>query len=482
MEAFDSSKKIQALLAGKEINLQGLFEVLNPANNLIAADELMLTAADGTILFVSENYEKNFGFAHGSIVGKSAFDLEKDGTFSPCISARVIREQTKIITTQVINRTHKNVMTVGIPLFDTKGTFRYAVCLNMVSMEQLNAIQRNYRQMQESVQHYTEEITALRAKSLKPEHLVFRSPAMKRLLLLIQNTAGTQANVLITGETGVGKNAIAKTIHSMSRRAAGPFIEVNCAVLHENLIESELFGYEKGAFTGAASGGKIGKIELADHGTLFLDEIGELPAVVQSKLLQLIQEKTIERISSNRKISVDFRLIVATNKDLEQAVQKGKFRADLFYRLNVIRIQIPPLRERREDIIPLAYQFLGRFNGEYEKKTGFSPRFINFLEQYDWPGNVRQLENLIERMVITTQDPFIDISDLPQDLFPRQFVGNAKNAGPATLQEMMDAYEGKIIRSVYSMSGTTVAVAKQLGISQATAARKIAKYVRDQEK
>ena len=300
---------------------------------------------------------------------------------------------------------------------------------------------------------------------------------MQRLWTLMQNTANTKANILITGETGVGKSAIAKAIHKMSNRANGPFIEVNCAVLHENLIESELFGYEKGAFTGASSTGKIGKIELANHGTLFLDEIGELPLHIQSKLLQLIQEKTIERLSGNRRISLDFRLIVATNRNLEEEVQRGLFRSDLFYRLNVIRIHIPPLRSRKEDIFPLAHQFLARFSGEYGKNLTFSPRFLAFLEQYDWPGNVRQLENLIERLVITVQDPIIDTTALPVEYTGDAVPPAELLAQQGSLAERMDAYEGEIIRDTYRRCGTTVAVAKELGISQATAARKVAKYV-----
>lgn len=464
------------MLAEQDINLKGLFEILNPENNLVSADDMMLSAADGTILRVSQSYEKNFGFAPGSIVGKSAFDLEREGVFDPCITASIIREKRKITTVQTVNHVHKNVLTIGIPLFDNEGRLKYAVCFNTLSMEQINTIQRNYRRLQESVQHYSEELADLRAKNMEAAELLFKSPAMQKLLALMQNTANTRANILITGETGVGKSAVAKMIHKMSDSSSGPFIEVNCAVLHENLIESELFGYEKGAFTGASATGKIGKIELANHGTLFLDEIGELPTSVQSKLLQLIQEKTIERLSGNRKIVLDFRLIVATNRDLEKEVAAGLFRSDLFYRLNVIRMQIPPLRERKEDIFPMAYQFLSRFNREYGKDLTFSPRFLNFLERYPWPGNVRQLENLMERMVITVQDPIIDVSVLPVE-----FTADTAPDGvgkTATLQERLDAYEGQIIREAYGLLGTTVAVAKQLGISQATAVRKIAKYVR----
>ena len=457
-----------------DINLNGLFDILNPENNLVLADDMMLSDAEGVILWVSENYEKNFVFAHGSIVGKSAFDLEQDGTFDPCITAEVLRQKKKITTTQTINRVHKNVMTVGIPLFDKAGALKYAVCFNTVSMEQINVIQQNYRNLQNSLQQYTQEIAELRIRATSTS-IVVKSAAMQRLWTLIQNTANTKANILITGETGVGKSAIAKAIHNMSSRANGPFIEVNCAVLHENLIESELFGYEKGAFTGAASGGKIGKIELANHGTLFLDEIGELPHHIQSKLLQLIQEKTIERLSGTRRIELDFRLLVATNRNLEEEVQRGLFRSDLFYRLNVIRIHIPPLRQRPEDILPLAHQFLERFCGEYGKQLALSPRFVAFLEQYPWPGNVRQLENLMERLVITAQDPILDVTALPVE-----FTGGDTPlpAPTGTLAERMDAFEGQIIRDSYRRCGTTVAVAKELGISQATAARKIAKYVK----
>ena len=460
----------------EDINLKGLFDIISPENNLVLADDMMLSDARGVILRVSETYEKNFGFAHNSIVGRSAFDLEADGTFSPCITADVIRQRQKITATQTINHIHKNVMTVGIPLFDTGGELKYVMCFNTVSMEQINSIQRNYRRLQDSLQQYSQEIAELRTRSTATS-LVFKSASMQRLWTLMQNTANTRANILITGETGVGKSAVAKAIHAMSSRAAGPFIEVNCAVLHENLIESELFGYEKGAFTGAASSGKIGKIELANHGTLFLDEIGELPPHIQSKLLQLIQEKTIERLSGTRKIELDFRLLVATNRDLEDAVRRGLFRSDLFYRLNVIRIHIPPLRRRQEDVLPLAHQFLSRFCEEYGKTLTLSPRFMTFLEQYSWPGNVRQLENLMERMAITVQDPVIDVTHLPPEYAGEAVPPVPLPARTGTLAERMDAYEGQIIRESYGRCGTTVAVARDLGISQATAARKIAKYV-----
>ena len=454
----------------EDINLNDLFEILSPQNNLVLADDMMLSDANGTILQVSETYEKNFGFAHGSIVGKSAFDLEADGTFSPCITAEIIRTKKKITTTQTINHTHTNVMTVGIPLFDGAGNLKYAVCFNTVSMEQINAIHRNFQQMQDSLTQYSQEIAELRTRNTATS-LVWKSRSMQRLWTLMQNTANTRANILITGETGVGKSAVAKTIHAMSDRADKPFIEVNCAVLHENLIESELFGYEKGAFTGASSTGKIGKIELANGGTLFLDEIGELPPHIQSKLLQLIQEKTIERVSGIRRIELDIRLIVATNRNLEEEVHRGLFRSDLFYRLNVIRLHIPPLRQRPEDILPLAQRFLRQAAGEKAVPV-LSGEARDALLVHAWPGNARELRNVMERALLLAEGSAVRRDDLPPAL---QGVGGAASGGATadegrilTLAEVEEAQ----IRKVLGLGVSMDKAAALLGITTVTLWRK----------
>ena len=268
-----------------DIDLKELLDVMKPQYNLLLADDMMLSDAQGKILWVSESYERNFGFSRSSMVGRSVFDLEADGTFDPCITAQIIRQRRKVVATQTINHQHTNVMTVGVPIFDKRGELKVAVCFNTASMEQINAIHRNDRQMQDSLLQYSQQLDAQRTEDT-PTNLVMNSPAMRRLWQLMQHTASTRANILITGETGVGKSVIAKAIHTMSNRSAKPYVEVNCAVLHENLIESELFGYEKGAFTGAATGGKRGKIELANKGTLFLDEIGEISPETQIKLLR----------------------------------------------------------------------------------------------------------------------------------------------------------------------------------------------------
>ena len=231
----------------------------------------------------------------------------------------------------------------------------------------------------------------------------------------IKSVANTPATVLLTGESGVGKEVFAKAIHNLSDRKDKPFIKINCAAIPEDLLESELFGYEKGAFTGATTT-KKGKFELADGGTIFLDEIGDMPLLLQSKLLRVLQEKEIERLGGSKPIKVDVRIIAATNKDLEKMVREGTFREDLYYRLNVIQIHIPPLRERREDIPVLIYYFLDKFNKMYGKNLSISDELVETLTSYDWPGNIRQLQNTIERMVILAKNPVLTEEDLPVDI------------------------------------------------------------------
>ena len=233
-------------------------------------------------------------------------------------------------------------------------------------------------------------------------------------------------NVLITGDSGVGKNVIARLIHQHSARAKGPLIEINCGAIPESLIESELFGYEKGAFTGALHSGKTGQIELANDGTLFLDEIGELPLSMQVKLLKVIQERKIVKVGGTRQIPVNFRLISATNKNLQEEIKIGNFREDLYYRLSVIPIHIPPLKERPDDLLPLIMHFLDKANEKYQRDKTFSSSAIDALMNYDWPGNIRELQNLIERLVLTVDDDCIDIDSLPEHINLTPSINSAK--------------------------------------------------------
>ena len=458
---------------GNDLNLKDLLEIINPQNNLVLADDVMLVDADGVIRMVSENYERDFGFSHNSIVGKTVYELEKNGTFSPSISVQVIREKRCITRTQTINQVHTNVMTVAVPLFDDFKRLKYVACFNTVSMAQINSIHRNYQKMQNSLLRYSQELADMRARSYAPQ-LVIKSDAMRKIWDLICNINNTNATILISGETGVGKTTIAETIHAISDRYNGAYVEANCGSLNDSVIEAEFFGYSR-----ALKNSRLSKVELANHGTLVLDEICELSPHVQSRLLNLVRTHSMLRTRTKEEIELDFQLITTSTQDPAEAVRAGTLRSDLYFRLNVIHIYIPPLRERREDILPLAQIFLTDACQKYGKNLSFSPRFLTFLERYSWPGNARQLSNMIERIVITTQDTMIDLDSLPSE-YAEQSAIQASLLNRASLSEQMDAYEGQIIREAYRQLGTSMAVAKALGISQPTAARKIAKYVKEQ--
>jgi DNA-binding NtrC family response regulator len=296
-------------------------------------------------------------------------------------------------------------------------------------------------------------------------NVIAGSPAMQQVLSTVERIAPTNSTVLLGGESGVGKDLIARVIHQKSRRANGPFVKINSTAIPENLLESELFGYEKGAFTGATTT-KPGKFELADKGTLFLDEIGDVPAATQVKLLRVLQEREFERLGGTRTLKVDVRLVAATNRDLRAALEEGTFRQDLYYRLNVVPIDIPPLRAHKEDIPELANLFLARFAKESGRQiTGISPAALRILTNFHWPGNVRELENIIERSCALAQGPVLEADDIHLD------VERVKppQAGDAFLPAgmTMDQWEEEMIReAVKRSSGNKSQAARLLGLSR----------------
>ena len=304
--------------------------------------------------------------------------------------------------------------------------------------------------------------------------IIAKSPAMREILALIGRISQTDANVLITGESGTGKEMVARMIHQRSPRAAMPFIPVDCAAIPENLIESELFGYEKGAFTGATTS-REGLFEAANGGTVFLDEVGELPILMQSKLLRLLQERKVRRLGSNRFISLNVRIISATNRDLNSSVSEGHFREDLYYRLNVINIHLPPLRERREDIPLLALHFLKQYSATYEKNIrGISPEVMELLEGYRWPGNVRELQNIMERAVILCNDDYLTLHDIPSEFLT---IKNATFQRFATYQRAKEAFEKQYIQNlIKSVSGNISEAARVSGLNRRTIYRLLKKH------
>jgi len=297
------------------------------------------------------------------------------------------------------------------------------------------------------------------------QNIVARSKKMQEVLALVERVAPTNSTVLIGGESGVGKDLIARAIHQNSRRANGPFIKINSTAIPDTLFESELFGFERGAFTGALAS-KPGKFELADKGTLFLDEIGDVPSPIQVKLLRVLQEREFERLGGTKTLKVDVRMIAATNRDLRAALEEGTFREDLYYRLNVVPIDIPPLREHKEDIPELVNHFLARFMAESEKGIkGITPAALRALGEYHWPGNVRQLENVVERAVALTLGPVIDVQDIHLDGTAGKEPAAQDNFLPEgmTLEQWEDAMIREALRRA---NGNKSQAARLLGISR----------------
>jgi len=302
---------------------------------------------------------------------------------------------------------------------------------------------------------------------------------MERVYQLAARVAAVDSTVLVTGESGVGKQVVAETIHRMSKRSDGPFVTVCCGAIPENLLESELFGYEAGAFTGALREGKPGTIEVSHGGTLFLDEIGDLPLSLQVKLLHFLQNKQIVRVGGTKSRSVDTRVVAATNLDLRSMVDKREFREDLYYRLNVVPIIIPPLRDRREDIPILVSHFLSRYNERYGLDKRISPDTLNLLVEYDWPGNVRELENMVERLVVTVEDPVITPLHVPKGILRGSSSDRPVTvAGVMPLKEAIEEVECQLIEKAYSRFGNTYKMAEALGVNQSTIVRKMHKYVK----
>ncbi|HFC98212.1 MAG TPA: sigma-54-dependent Fis family transcriptional regulator [Thermosulfurimonas dismutans] len=310
------------------------------------------------------------------------------------------------------------------------------------------------------------------------QEIIGQSPAIKEVFRLIEKVAPTESTVLILGESGTGKELVARAIHRQSRRSEGPFVPVNCGAIPEELLESELFGYEKGAFTGAHRS-KPGRFEMAEGGTIFLDEIAEMSPKLQVKLLRVLQEKTVERLGGERPIPVNIRIIAATNRDLEREVAEGRFRKDLYFRLNVIPIHLPPLRERKEDIPLLAEHFLRQFCAREEVPLKrLSEEALQYLLRYSWPGNVRELENLMERLVILSENETIGPEDLPDHIvrapdrppFTIKDFGFEEFSLPKALQEIEKEF---ILRALRASKGVKSQAAKLLGIKRTTLIEKI---------
>ena len=382
-------------------------------------------------------------------------------------------------TTMMLNYplTDKETLVTCSPVFDENARL---ICLvgNVRDMTELNRVKAELDHMQLITHHLHRELDELHRKYSASKEYVFESAKMRALVRTAFQLSKVESTVLVTGETGVGKGIFAKMIHNgPSGNNARPFVKISCGAIPDSLLESELFGYNTGAFTGANKTGKPGIFELAQDGTVLLDEVGELPLQLQVKLLNVLQDREFYRLGGTKPIRMDARVIAATNRDLETEVEQGRFREDLYYRLNVISVEVPPLRERKDDIVPLAITFLNNLKQKYNRNMTFSQEILDALEAYDWPGNVRQLASVVERMFILSQNDLITVEMLPVHLKPPTPDASVPKEGdlPLPLGEFLRRAEKKHISDALSRNKTLGDAAKELKIDYSTLTRKMNK-------
>jgi transcriptional regulator with PAS, ATPase and Fis domain len=443
-------------------------------------DEILVVNAKGELIRYSENIIQDFWQTDlRELIGKSILELEDQGLFTPSVTRLVLEKKKKVSVVQE-TRTGRKILAVGNPVFNEKNELD-RIILASRDITETTRLKSELQEMRKISQAYKKELEDFRSKDRFLKKLIYCSPKMEKIMNQVQKIADFSSTVLLHGESGVGKEVIAQAIHQLGKRSGKPFLKLNCGAIPENLLESELFGYAKGAFTGADKNGKDGYFKQADGGILFLDEIGEMPMHLQVKLLRVLQEQEVIPIGSTTPFKVNIQIVAATNKKLEKMVEEGTFREDLFYRLNVIPIHIPPLRERPEDISLLAFHFLQQLNEKYERNYHLTPDAINVLEFYPWPGNVRELQNIIERLVVTADHSAIDAS------FVSQFLSTSyeyKKMKPVItrvipLQEAIDQIEEQLIVMAMNQYKTTTKAAKALCISQSSVSRKYQKILND---
>lgn len=434
-------------------------------------DAVFIDDKDGFCIWCNKSCEELYNISIDDVRGKHVDVLERTGIFSPSVTKRVL-EELREITIIHENRYGKKLLTTGMPIFDDDG-----------SILKIITTSRDITQL--TVSNDNTDITPTPLINVNDIHdmdmdfddtdIIAESTAMQNVMSLTKKLATVNSTVLITGESGVGKGLIARLLHEEGNRSEGPFITVNCGAIPESLIESELFGYVPGAFTGSRAEGKRGLFEAAQHGTIFLDEISELPLNMQVNLLRVIQEREITPVGGVESIPINVRIVSATNKSLRELVKQGKFREDLFYRLNVVPINVPPLRDRPEDLLPLIQSNLIKCNEKLNENKTISPDALAMLFKYPWPGNIRELQNIIERLTITTNGSTIDEDNLP--LFLKQEATiNANVNVNLSLAEAMEKAEKAILEKALADYGSTRAMARALQVSQPTIVRKLHKY------
>jgi PAS domain S-box-containing protein len=440
-------------------------------------DGLYITDGDANTLLANKAYERITGIKRSEILGKNMKDLVSSGVFDRSVSLEVLEKGEPITIMQEL-RSGKKVLVTGSPVFDKATSKIVLVVTNVRDITELIELKEKLHERTLEANRYLAELDKM--KILQQQEIKFAAKSKKILDVLDTAIKAAQfdSNILITGESGVGKGLLARLIHETSGRKKFPFIVVNCASIPDDLFESELFGYEPGAFSGASVKGKKGLLEVADKGSVFLDEIGDMSLRLQAKLLRVIEEKEMIRLGSTKTIKLNVRVITATNQDLKTLIEEKRFRQDLFFRLNTIGIVIPPLRERREDILPLIQYFMDRLKERYGMQKEMSPQVTQTLMNYYFAGNVRELSNIIEQGFLISRGQTIELEDLPPQVKGESGdlpVANAEVDG-RSYTEIVSLIEYRLLKSALEKYGSTHKAARGLKMSQSTIVRKMKKF------
>lgn len=476
------------------INTEKIFSTLSEAQERLNAiiehsfDGIFITDAKANVLRINHAYEIITGLKKEEVLGKNMADLVRDKLISESGSLQVIKTK-QPVTLQQCFRSGKEALVTSSPIFDKDGNF-IMVVTNVRDLTEIYNLKAVVQEKTAAMDRLALELEHLQTTVSENQEIIAKDETTLAAILLANRVASMDTTVILLGETGVGKEVMARYIFQHSHRSKGSFIKVNCGAIPESLIESELFGYESGAFTGANKGGKIGLFELANNGTLFLDEIGELPKDMQVKLLRALQEQEIMRVGGTKPISIDVRIIAATNRNLEEMVKNGTFREDLYYRLTVFPISIPPLRMRKKDIEPLAKSFLEKLNQKYQLKKYLTNLSMQLLHEYDWPGNIRELKNIVERAIIISSadaiqpedlhihpasKPIVIIKEKEVESTPADFDAPPIQF-PINLKDVLEKIEYNYMQKAYETFGNVRAASKNIGLTPSTFVRKRKQY------
>lgn len=439
-------------------------------------DGIFIGDGTGKVVYVNPSYEQMSGVSWEEIKGSNLTSFIENKIIDKSGILTVLETKRPVTLEQYMFRTSKRALVTCNPIMSPEGEISVIVS-NVRDLTEINRLKESAAKDRALASRYKAELDTLKRQIHESgNELIAHDPAMLETLYIAQKVAKSESVVLITGESGVGKEEIAKYIHERSPRRNGHFIKINCSAIAESLFESELFGYEKGAFTGAKSEGKLGFFEVADKGTIFLDEIGELPLQMQAKLLRVLQEGEITRVGGIRPIKIDVRVIAATNRDLERMMKENNFREDLFYRLNVVPIRIPPLRERKDDIIPLAEHFLQGLNRKYNVSKYLSNEANLAMLNYSWPGNVRELRNIIERAVIMGVEDEVSLPELNSTIQMNEWGSSSEDS--FDIRERISRIEYEYMKKAYQKYGTIRDAAQHLCMKKSTFAGKYQEYER----